>query len=432
LGESLLRQGSVKLWDLVEAKKGVGTAKRLGALLVERGALSPEQLIHAVTQQVRHILYSLFQWTEGHYRLAPGPTPAEKITLKISTPEVILEGIRQIESWSRIERGIGGIEARYVRADSYEQIVRQMTLSPEQLSLLTGLDETRSVRTICDGSSLPHFEVCRTLWAFRVIGVVRLLAAEPAAPRAQPATPPAAAAVPGASTKKRILAVALERAVFDKIDPLLSRAVFDVQRSAGGRAAAALCERSAFDLIVVRHPLADMAFDDFITAVRKPGSACVAAQLLVLTEAGGSSELKHPSLGDQSLTILVTQPRQLLEEVACRLLGVAPRTCTRLAVKLVMELKDGTRLVVHQTENISDCGMLLRTDTLYPNGTKLAFKFLLPGEPTPIEGKAEIVRHAVPDVEGVQGVGVRFVTVSGDGLAKLRDFIAIKKSAPSS
>ena len=34
----------------------------------------------------------------------------------------------------------------------------------------------QDVGTICRNSILSHFEVCRTLWAYRVIGVVQRLA----------------------------------------------------------------------------------------------------------------------------------------------------------------------------------------------------------------------------------------------------------------
>jgi len=33
------------------------------------------------------------------------------------------------------------------------------------------------VEQICDASSLPDFEVCRMLWGYRVVGVVRRLTA---------------------------------------------------------------------------------------------------------------------------------------------------------------------------------------------------------------------------------------------------------------
>jgi hypothetical protein len=73
--------------------------------------------------------------------------------------------------------------------------------------------------------------------------------------------------------------------------------------------------------------------------------------------------------------------------------------------------------------------MLLRTETLYPTGTKVTFEASLPGDRSPIQGGAEIVRHAVAELEGVQGVGMRFLSFRGDGLARLQEFIAVKRSA---
>lgn len=173
LGELLLRRGRLSLKQYVEAGRAVGPGKRLGTILVEQGALSPKDLVKAVVEHTQEIIYGAFQWTEGRWRLQEGADTSEAITLKISGPDIILEGIRRIEAWSRVDRGVGGIDARYTRADGYENALRNMTLSFEKLSLLTSLNEARSVAEICAESSLPDYEVCRTLWAFRVIGVVR-------------------------------------------------------------------------------------------------------------------------------------------------------------------------------------------------------------------------------------------------------------------
>ena len=87
-----------------------------------------------------------------------------------------MEGIRRIESWIRIDRAIGGASARYARTDTAEDVARTMTLGPEKLAVLSSLTEA-TVEQICAmnaaGSGLSDFEVCRTLWAFKVIGVVR-------------------------------------------------------------------------------------------------------------------------------------------------------------------------------------------------------------------------------------------------------------------
>ncbi len=173
LGELLLRGGRVTLRQLTDAGQGLGPGKRLGAVLVEQGVLTPKDLVRGVVEHTQQIIHSLFQWTEGRYRLQEGRAASgEAITLKISTPAVIMDGIRRIESWSRIARAVGGIDARYARADGYEQVVSEAGLAAEVLMLLTDLDGTQSVGELCERSALPDFEVCRCLWGFRVIGAV--------------------------------------------------------------------------------------------------------------------------------------------------------------------------------------------------------------------------------------------------------------------
>jgi hypothetical protein len=178
LGELLLRRGKITLTQYIEAGRAVGKGKRLGAILVEMGALPATELVRAVVEHTQEIIYSVFQWTEGFYRLKEGAdTGSEAITLKLSTADIILEGIRRIESWTRIERGVGGMDARYERAANYEALLKHVNLSVEKLALATGHEAVRDVEAICKQSTLSHFEVCRTLWAFRVIGVMRRLPA---------------------------------------------------------------------------------------------------------------------------------------------------------------------------------------------------------------------------------------------------------------
>ena len=175
LGELLLRRGRVTLQQLETCSKAIGPGKRLGAALVEAGVLPAKELVKSVVEHTQEIIYSAFLLTEGQYRLQEGPPSKEVIKLNMSTPDLILEGIRRIDAWSRIQAASGGTGARYERAADYEQVIPQMSLSLEKLGLLTSLHEARTLGQICEDSSLPDFEVCRTLWAFRVVGVVRRL-----------------------------------------------------------------------------------------------------------------------------------------------------------------------------------------------------------------------------------------------------------------
>jgi hypothetical protein len=185
LGELMLRRGRIKLRQLVDAGAAVTPGKRLGTVLVESGALSPKDLVKSVVEHTQEIIYGAFLWTEGQYRLEEGGDSKEAIKLNISTPDLILEGIRRIDSWGRIDAAVGGLGARYDRRPDYEARLRNVSLPPEKTAILAGLTAARTVEQICDSATLPDFEVCRTLWAFRVLGVVLRLDQ----PQARPAAP---------------------------------------------------------------------------------------------------------------------------------------------------------------------------------------------------------------------------------------------------
>ncbi|HET7291364.1 MAG TPA: DUF4388 domain-containing protein [Vicinamibacteria bacterium] len=175
LGELLLRRGRISLGDYAEAGRALAPGKRLGAILVERGVLGPKDLVKAVVDQTQEIIYGAFQWADGRYRVQEGQRPAEAITLNMSTPDIIVEGIRRIDAWSRIAHAVGDFDSPYERSDGYEAVVSKMALTDGQVEILAGLKARRSLGAICGASILPSIEVCRALWAYRVIGLVRRL-----------------------------------------------------------------------------------------------------------------------------------------------------------------------------------------------------------------------------------------------------------------
>jgi hypothetical protein len=172
LGPMLLRRGAITLRQMEDAVRGQAPGKRFGTILVERGYLDPKELVRGVVDQTRGIILHAFTWTAGAYRVEDGPAPGEAITLNISTPELVLEGISTIDAWSRIERGCGSLTTRYAPAGGADVLFKQLTLDVDQAALLRAVKGSRDVESLCAGSALNQFEVCRNLWAFRVIGLV--------------------------------------------------------------------------------------------------------------------------------------------------------------------------------------------------------------------------------------------------------------------
>jgi hypothetical protein len=175
LGPLLLRRGAITRRQMEDTVRALVPGKRFGTILVEGGFLEPRELVKGVIDQTRDIILYAFGWESGEYHLEEGAASGESITLNISTPQLILEGISRVEAWSRVERGCGDLDARWAVQEGCDVLLRGLPLGPEQLALLGAIDGQRDLEALCALSPLSDFEVCRTLWALRVIGLTRRL-----------------------------------------------------------------------------------------------------------------------------------------------------------------------------------------------------------------------------------------------------------------
>ena len=173
MGESLLAGGKITVRQYLEASQLIRPGRRLGTILVEMGALGSEDLLPAIEQHVREILLDVFVWTRGEYELVMNePSMDDIVTLNISIENMILEGIRLTRAWSRIFRGIGGLEAIPVPTGNTE-VLYKLSLTDDEQEVLAHVNGRSTVEQICRVSYLTNFETCRILWALQVLGVIR-------------------------------------------------------------------------------------------------------------------------------------------------------------------------------------------------------------------------------------------------------------------
>ncbi len=106
LGEMLLRRGVLPAGKFFEASARIRPGKRLGTLLVEMGLITPEQLVWAVKEQVKEIVFSLFHLRGRECEFIKGEEGEDEIiTLSINTPELLrLGGERMDKITPALER----------------------------------------------------------------------------------------------------------------------------------------------------------------------------------------------------------------------------------------------------------------------------------------------------------------------------------------
>ena len=172
LGELFLRGGLVKIDQLEQAVSQLHTGRRLGALLVEAGSLKPEELVQGVLTQVETIVLDVFEWEEGDYQFEEGPLPTEElIKLNIKTSELLMRGIRQLRSFTRVRRSVGAAQKTYGLTDDWRGLLEGVTLTAGEESLVDRLtDGEASIEELCREVFLSNFEIYQTIWALKVLG----------------------------------------------------------------------------------------------------------------------------------------------------------------------------------------------------------------------------------------------------------------------
>lgn len=230
--------------------------------------------------------------------------------------------------------------------------------------------------------------------------------------------------------KKRIVAVGPEEGPLRKLDRILWRSSFEVHRVPLARGVQAICESVKPQLVIASIPLPDMQIKAFLSSIRAAIPPSRQPAIVLLSDERDSAELDDCSVPNLVVLDVGLQEEQMQAEVL-KLIDAAARVSKRLLLRLELNLGAGRLLRMLQTENMSDTGMLVRSSELFPLGTEIEFEFSVPGDEKPIQGRAEIVRHSTPEIEKVQGLGVRFTSFSADGHERLRAFLAYRRGLAS-
>jgi hypothetical protein len=200
----LLRKGLISYRSLEESVRAIKAGKRQGTLLVESGAIRSKDLVEGVTEQVQEIIYGVFQWEEGAFDFQEGALPSrEVIVLRMSTANLVLEGVRRIDRWTRIRRGVGGLGQQYTLAADSASTMGDVALAKHEVDLIAALDGVMTLEEICAAAHQSDFKVCRAVWGLWSAGLLDRVPQD-AAPARKDKTEPHAERMRGAAVGREI------------------------------------------------------------------------------------------------------------------------------------------------------------------------------------------------------------------------------------
>lgn len=175
LGCFLVRRGLINEEQNAESARKITPETRHGKVLVRLGYITTEQLWWAVKNQVLEIVYGLFQWTSGYFEFLEGKIESrEKITLAISAPKIVMEGIRRLDEWNKLATRIpDSALVLEIVPGKPPGIGREQDATPEERKVLSLVNGSRTVAEICRRSGQGEFETYSALYDAVVAGEIR-------------------------------------------------------------------------------------------------------------------------------------------------------------------------------------------------------------------------------------------------------------------
>jgi CheY-like chemotaxis protein len=172
-GPFLVRVGKITTAQLELCQAAADkTGRRTGDVLVEMGLLKETEKLYYVAQQVKAIVYSVFGWDEGEYRLHFADR-AEKETIKIDLhpASLITRGVKKLYRPERLYRLLTP-EDRLIPSPQPAYGLHEVELERWEAELLPKVDGTRTLAELIHLSQRPEHAVYGFLYGLVALKIL--------------------------------------------------------------------------------------------------------------------------------------------------------------------------------------------------------------------------------------------------------------------
>ena len=177
LGERLVKAGRITTKQLKTAlaeQRISEDAGRLGAILIERGAIDRATLEQAVREQIEDVTFNFFSWSDGEFAFAADETfDAEDIVLEMNVENVIMEGCRRIDEWELIFEKLGSLEkVPHLAMSEAVEDAGEVGLTADEWRVVCSIDDRRDIGTVLRECGLDRFNGAKVIYSLFSAGLV--------------------------------------------------------------------------------------------------------------------------------------------------------------------------------------------------------------------------------------------------------------------
>lgn len=179
LGHILMRAGKITEAQMEAAlrEQQSGPRRPYGAILVEKGWGSAEDVQHYLRFQVEETIFELVRWTEGYFRFEEEfAVHGDSVPIRLSIQSLLMEAARRIDEWTTIETAVPHMTVVpvLVVGEAAGRGNVELDLRPAEWEVLGEINGEHTLKQIADELASSDFAVAKTIFGLISAGVVEI------------------------------------------------------------------------------------------------------------------------------------------------------------------------------------------------------------------------------------------------------------------
>jgi hypothetical protein len=180
----------------INDRSGGMSDKELGLVLINSNYMSQQDILSSLQSYYLGMLNRIFTWNEGTFyfdnQLTP---PMDKITVRISLENIIIEGTRRMREWEQLQGEIPSLEMALKFSQRPGLNLRNLNLSADEWKVISFINPKNTIRQIAKATNKNDLEIRRIIFSFIQAGIVEMVrpAGMPIQQPTSPFQPPAPA-----------------------------------------------------------------------------------------------------------------------------------------------------------------------------------------------------------------------------------------------
>jgi uncharacterized protein DUF4388 len=170
LGAILIESGKITPEQLEDVSAKMGPGSPLAKVLADTGFVNQRELSEAAQVKVERILSDVLSYDTGSFEFEDGVLPKGAVDLKLSTEKLVLSAVRRIADRNFVLRHLEGLDVTFAPSLAATASVPELEMDAEDL--LEQIDGKATLKEAAARTRLDEFDAAKIACALLFLGVI--------------------------------------------------------------------------------------------------------------------------------------------------------------------------------------------------------------------------------------------------------------------